>query len=328
MTSGENIPPTDEDIFRQPPMANQEHPSVDLLVAEALFPETSPNDSHEDLPAGDISAPEKYPWQFWTRLCNGLLRPKTLDLKSAMSDAFHLLVNPLKMYSENYKYNYSGRLSYSREDPSFLILVTGLLFLSSLAWYLVFPVRTNIILHVLLMVVVNFYVTGVVISSVFWLVINKVFNPEFGVTTAFSTVSRLNINYVDWNFCFDIHCNSFLVIWFLLYVMQFFFFRLLTSNWRTGIFVGDMLYYGAFIRYFVVTYYGFKSLPLNTDSYYTNGPSATSKNPRLIFKFIIFAVIIPLLIVGYILSIILRFNIVHVISEGFFRKDTFGRMYY
>lgn len=126
------------------------------------------------------------------------------------------------MYRSHYFYRQLSlsvdRLSYSRDDPSFLLLLTALLSLSAVAWGLVYSPHTRDILKlVVYMVLIDFYLTGLVIATVSWYLTNRLFNEHFEIG---GENNRSSVAYVEWEFCFDVHCNAFLVIWCMLYVVQ------------------------------------------------------------------------------------------------------------
>ncbi|QWU86732.1 hypothetical protein CA3LBN_000950 [Candidozyma haemuli] len=185
----------------------------------------------------------------WKRLLKRLFKPKTLDFETATWEVFHLIVNPRKMYRSNYTYKQqnSRRSSYARDDPSFLILLTALLSFSAIAWGLAYsPHFWDIVKLIINMVCVDFYVTGFFIATLSWLLTNKLANSSFSIPHAFSAASRYNVNYIDWTFCFDVHCNSFLMIWCLLYMLQFFLLPLINSKKSfVSLLLGNSLYFGA-----------------------------------------------------------------------------------
>ncbi|PVH19522.1 hypothetical protein CXQ85_003368 [Candidozyma haemuli] len=211
----------------------------------------------------------------WKRLLKRLFKPKTLDFETATWEVFHLIVNPRKMYRSNYTYKQqnSRKSSYARDDPSFLILLTALLSFSAIAWGAAYsPHFWDIVKLIINMVCIDFYVTGFFIATLSWLLTNKLANPQFSLQHAFSAASRYNVNYIDWTFCFDVHCNSFLMIWCLLYMLQFFLLPLINSKKSfISMLLGNSLYFGAVGYYFVITFYGFNSLPFfNSLTYYSS----------------------------------------------------------
>lgn len=319
MTSRGNLPYTYQDLFPHAAPSAREH-ATPALISGASFTDTLRNGSHHLTPARNLSQKTLSTWEHWRTLAKRLVRPKTLDFETATWEVFHLIVNPKKMYRSNYTYKHSGKLLYSRDDPLFLILVTGFLSVSAIAWGATYlPSVWDIIKLVVTMVVIDFYVSGAVIATISWIVANKLFNPSFSVYTAFTSASRLNINYIDWAFCFDIHCNSFLVIWCLLYLIQFFLLPVLTiKDSFLSILLGNTLYFGAVGHYFVVTFYGFNSLPFVSSSYYTRGSSAATTNPARILQMTILAGVIPVLAVAWLLSVLFRFNVAYTMVHNYF----------
>ncbi|GEQ71359.1 hypothetical protein JCM33374_g5042 [Metschnikowia sp. JCM 33374] len=319
MTSRANLPYTYQDLFPHAGNAPREHPTP-ASISGASFSDTIRNGSHHWTPARNLTAPVRSTWAHWRKLGKRLVRPKTLDFETATWEVFHLIVNPRKMYRHNYTYKHSGKSSYSRDDPSFLILVTGFLCVSAIAWGATYsPNFWDIGKLILTMVVFDFYVSGAVIATLSWIVSNKLFNPSFSVLAALSPASQYNINYIDWAFCFDIHCNSFLIIWCLLYLVQFFLLPALTHEYNfLSILLGNTLYFGAIGHYFIVTFYGFNSLPFVSNAYYTRGSPVATTNPARILQMIILAGVIPVLAIAWILSILFRFNVAYTMVHNYF----------
>lgn len=256
----------------------------------------------------------------WKRLLKRLFKPKTLDFETATWEVFHLIVNPRKMYRSNYTYKQqnSRRSSYARDDPSFLILLTALLSFSAIAWGLAYlPHFWDIVKLIINMVCVDFYVTGFFIATLLWLLTNKLANSLFSIPHAFSAASRYNVNYIDWTFCFDVHCNSFLMIWCLLYMLQFFLLPLINSKKLfVSLLLGNSLYFGAVGYYFVITFYGFNSLPFFNSLTVTR--SGAGVNPAKVLQLIIIAGILPILAIGWILTIVFRVNVAYTMVDNYF----------
>ncbi|OBA23305.1 UNC-50 protein [Metschnikowia bicuspidata var. bicuspidata NRRL YB-4993] len=318
MTSRGSLPYTYQDLFPHTATSAREQ-ATPALISAASFTDTLRSGNHHLTPARNLG-PEASTWAHWRKLAKRLVRPKTLDFETATWEVFHLIVNPRKMYRSNYTYKHSGKQLYLRDDPSFLILVTGFLVVSAIAWGATYlPSVWDIVKLVVTMVVFDFYVSGAVIATIAWIVSNKLFNPSFSVFTAFLRASRLNINYIDWAFCFDIHCNSFLVIWCLLYLVQFFLLPILTiKDSFLSMLLGNTLYFGAVGHYFVVTFYGFNSLPFVSNSYYTRDASSTTTNPARILQMTILAGVIPVLAIAWLLSVLFHFNVAYTMVHNYF----------
>lgn len=242
-------------------------------------------------------------------------KPTTLDFETAIWEVVHLIVNPKKMYRSHYYYKQQtttgGKFSYTRDDPSFLILLTLFLSATALGWGLAYsPHIGDIVKLIVYMVFIDFYLTGIVIATISWALTNKLFNNSVGFAR-----SRHNVNYIEWGFCFDIHCNSFLIIWCLIYLVQFLLLPLIRIKGSFfSLLLGNLLYFGSIGYYFVVTFYGFNSLPLISNS---AGMSGTS-NPAKLLQMIVLGGVLPVLGVLWVVSIALRFNVADTMVEIYF----------
>lgn len=248
------------------------------------------------------------------RMFRRIFKPTTLDFETAIWEIFNLIINPKKMYKTHYYYKQQstgGKSSYTRDDPSFLILLTGFLLVSAIAWGLAYSPRFwDIIKLILYMVVIDFYLTGCVIATISWFVTNRIFNN--GIMG-----SKYSLNYIEWGFCFDIHCNSFLVIWGLLYILQFLLLPILRiKNSFIAMFLGNSLYFGSVGYYFIITLYGFNSLPFITNTGINN--LNNSDNPARYLQLLIVAGILPLLALGWIIALAFRFNVAASMVETYF----------
>lgn len=241
------------------------------------------------------------------RLVHRLFKPTTLDFETAIWEIFHLIINPKKMYKTHYYYKQSTG-NYTRDDPSFLILLTSFLSVSAIAWGLAYsPYFVDIVKLILYMVVIDFYLTGFVISTVLWFIINRLFNSR----------SSSGLNYVEWGFCFDIHCNSFLIIWCLLYIVQFLLLPVLRIKESIfALFLGNSLYFGSVGYYFLITLYGFNSLPFVTSTGINN--YTNSENPARLLQLIIVTGILPALVIGWLISLGLGFNVAETMVKTYF----------
>jgi hypothetical protein len=62
---------------------------------------------------------------------------------------------------------------------------------------------------------------------------------------------------VEWAYAFDVHCNSFVPVYFILYVIQLFFLPLLLKHGWISLFIGNLMYCVAMIWYMTGTFLGF-----------------------------------------------------------------------
>lgn len=177
--------------------------------------------------------------------------PKALDFETATWEMFNLVFKPRKAFRSFY-YQRQTKHKWARDDPSFFILQIMLLSLSSIVWSVVYGHSFfGFIKMMINMVFVDFFFFGFAMATIFWLVLNqKLFK--------FRSAQE---SQVEWAYCFDVHCNAYLIIWCLLYFLQFLLLPLINLHKWIGIFIGNTLYCTAFAHYFVLTFYGYSQLP-------------------------------------------------------------------
>ncbi|PRT52674.1 Protein GMH1 [Wickerhamiella sorbophila] len=191
-----------------------------------------------------------------------LLQPPTLDFETAIWEMVHAVIAPRKVFKSMY-YRQQTRNQWARDDPSFVVLLTLLLVLAAVAWGLAYtPTFGGIIKLILYMVIVDFLAMGVLISSVLWFVASK-----FLVRPNQNPGTKL-----EWAYCFDVHCNAFLIIYVLLYVVQFVLLPIIDRDNWTCMFLGNTLYLVALSQYFVVTFVGYSYVPFLQHTDYLLSP--------------------------------------------------------
>lgn len=95
---------------------------------------------------------------------------------------------------------------------------------------------------------------------------------------------------LEWLYCFDIHCNAFLPVFLLLYVIQYFMLPILLMDHYLCLLLSVVLNIGALSYYHYLVCQGYSALPFlrNTE---------------------VFLAPVPLLVVLGIFSLVLRVNI-------------------
>lgn len=186
-------------------------------------------------------------------------KPPTLDFETAMWEIFYLIVSPKRVYRSLY-YHKQTKNRWARDDPSFVILLSLFLTLSAIAWGVAYsPSFLSILKLILYMVFIDFFIVGIIIATIGWFLANNFFKKRNSYGD--STIGAVSEGDLEWAYCFDIHCNSFLIIWVLLYMVQFILLPLLTMNNWFGLFLGNTLYFFSISYYFVITFYGYNALP-------------------------------------------------------------------
>ena len=176
--------------------------------------------------------------------------PKNLDFETAVWEMVHLIFKPRKAFRSFY-YQRQTKHQWARDDPSFFILQVGLLTLSSMVWSVVYGHTFFGFLRMMInMIFVDFFLYGFIVATIFWLILNR---PTFKFRSAVETQ-------VEWAYCFDVHCNAFLIIWVALYFMQFLLLPVIHLHRWIGLLVGNALYCFAFAHYFILTFYGYSQM--------------------------------------------------------------------
>ncbi|ODV77876.1 UNC-50-domain-containing protein [Suhomyces tanzawaensis NRRL Y-17324] len=253
------------------------------------------------------------------KMLKRLFKPTTLDFETAIWEIFHLIINPKKMYRSHYYYKQQttngGKFSYTRDDPSFLILLTVFLCISAIAWGIAYsPTVIDIVRLILYMVVVDFYLTGMVIATVSWFLTNRLYNSDFLRNNPFTrgglaTRASGSNGYIEWGFCFDIHCNSFLIIWCLLYMLQFLLLPLLRIKGSIiSLLLGNTLYFASIGYYFVMSLYGFSSLP----------GQRNGTDPVGSLQTVVLAGVLPLLGIAWLITVCFGFNVADAMVDTYF----------
>lgn len=174
----------------------------------------------------------------------------SLDFETALWEMANLLLRPKRVYKSLF-YQTQTRNKWSRDDPSFIIVLSFFLTISAVFWGVVYSNGVlGVLKLVLYMVVVDFWVLGAVIATISW----------FGVRKCLM-VDPKSEDMLEWSYCFDIHCNAYLIIWVSLYLLQFFILPILRFNNFFSTLLGNLLYLGALSYYSLITFYGYNALP-------------------------------------------------------------------
>ena len=145
---------------------------------------------------------------------------------------------------------------YARDDPGFLIILILNLFISSVCYSIAFghlsPVYIFNIFFIQTFLIL--FTTGILISLVCKIVIDRYFrNDEIG------TNKEQKIEYV---YAFDIHCNSFVPLYFFSGVIPFCLLPLVNGNGGfLQVLISNGLTFIGVLYYFYVTFMGYFSLP-------------------------------------------------------------------
>ncbi|KAF9350956.1 Protein unc-50 [Mortierella sp. AD094] len=181
-----------------------------------------------------------------------LFRFPHMDFQFALWQMVYLCITPRIVY-RNIHYHKQTKNQWARDDPAFMVILSGLLGFSAIAWGLVYGHgMMGILRMVLYMVFVDFVVIGVVVATVCWTIANRF----LARASVYSTDQS-----VEWQYAFDIHCNAFMPVIMLLYIIQMVFMKILVKEFWICTVLGNTLYMTAIVYYCYITFLGYNALP-------------------------------------------------------------------
>ncbi|KAI9478668.1 MAG: UNC-50 [Benjaminiella poitrasii] len=178
-----------------------------------------------------------------------LLKFPQMDFEFAFWQMVYLVISPKIVY-KNVLHHNQIKNRWARDDPAFLVLLASLLSVSAIAWGLVFGLGVvGIIKAILYMVFIDFVLVGCIISTFTWLFARCCLGRDEKHQTT------------EWAYAFDVHCNSFLPLFLILYIAQFILFNLLVLNNWGSLIISNFMYLIAAVWYCYGTFLGFNVLP-------------------------------------------------------------------
>ncbi|CAH0487758.1 unnamed protein product [Peronospora farinosa] len=193
--------------------------------------------------------------EYFTRV----LDYRQMDLDATFYQMVTLCVQPAKVYKSAY-YRKQTKNRWARDDPAFVVIQLMFLFMATFAWALAFRVDNmtryfSLLLHA---IVIEWLSFGLLISTCWWWITNHSLRQRnnHGMGDALYVEQR-----VEWQFAFDIHCNSFFILFLFLYVIQFLLAPMLTSDSFVMLLVGNLLYSLGWGFYTYITFLGYMALP-------------------------------------------------------------------
>ncbi|KAG0097829.1 Protein unc-50 [Podila epicladia] len=181
-----------------------------------------------------------------------LFRFPHMDFQFALWQMVYLCISPRIVY-RNIHYHKQTKNQWARDDPAFMVILSGVLCCSAVAWGLVYGHGMMGILRMMLyMVFVDFVVIGVVVATICWTIANRF----LARASVYSTEQS-----VEWQYAFDIHCNAFMPVIALLYIIQMVFMKVLVKDFWICSLLGNTLYMVAIVYYCYITFLGYNALP-------------------------------------------------------------------
>lgn len=185
-------------------------------------------------------------WKYLRRI----LHFRQMDFEFAFWQMIYLISAPQQVY-RNFQYRKQTKLQFARDDPAFLVLLSGWLVISTAGFALVLNLSFLEFFKLLLYVIfVDCIGVGLVVATFMWWLCNKhLIKPSFRESD------------VEWGFAFDVHLNAFFPILLILHFVQLFFYHLIINK---DLFVatlfGNTLWLVAIGYYIYITFLGYSSL--------------------------------------------------------------------
>ncbi|DAZ98802.1 TPA: hypothetical protein N0F65_000958 [Lagenidium giganteum] len=184
---------------------------------------------------------------------------RQMDLDATFYQMVTLCVQPSKVYKSAY-YRKQTKNRWARDDPAFAVIQLLFLLVATVAWAVAFRVTKlssylSLLFHA---VVVEWLGFGLVIATACWWIANNFLRlrGNQGIGDTFFVEQR-----VEWQFAFDIHCNSFFIMFLFLYVLQFLLIPVLASSSFLGMLTANLLYALGWGFYIYITFLGYMALP-------------------------------------------------------------------
>ncbi|OZJ06285.1 hypothetical protein BZG36_00815 [Bifiguratus adelaidae] len=178
-----------------------------------------------------------------------LWRFPQMDFEFALWQMLYLLIAPRRVYRNVY-YHKQTKNQWARDDPAFLVLLSGCISVSAIAWGLVYGTGfLSILKMILFMVLIDFVTVGAIVATFNWFVTNRFLTHRNNMHTIDQRV--------EWAYAFDVHCNAFFPLFLALYVVQFVFMPLLVHDNFVAKFVGNSMYLVAIVYYLYITFLGY-----------------------------------------------------------------------
>ncbi|PFH47717.1 hypothetical protein AMATHDRAFT_67054 [Amanita thiersii Skay4041] len=188
-----------------------------------------------------------------------------MDFELAAWQLTYLCLSPKRVYRNVY-FHKQTKNTWARDDPAILVLIAACLFVSAIAWAVVYSYSVAQAAKLaILMILRDYLLSGMIVASILWFISNRLLlSPPSHSTPADSRV--------EWAYAFDVHTNAFFPLYLTLYLAQLFLVPIvLKDNW-VCLWVGNTLYLAAFAQYTYGIYLGLNALPFLVRSEFLLSP--------------------------------------------------------
>ena len=171
-----------------------------------------------------------------------------MDSESALWQFYNLYMRPSAIHRMILTHRHTkGR--WSRDDPAFFILEIASSIILSIFWYIIPATSFSTITlfkSLFSFVVFDFGILGIVLSSIMWFSLN---NWGKAPRTTHSTDQD-----VEWRYCFDVFCNSFVAIlvdidigFVLVAILRYF-----SNGWLFRVFIPNTIVLAGIVHFIII----------------------------------------------------------------------------
>lgn len=181
-------------------------------------------------------------------------------------------------------YHSRTKHQWARDDPAVVVVLIYSILVASIAWSCAFAWRTplQVIGLFAYAACIDFLLLGMVLATISWWFANAYLHEQAHAADALDgsayarlapraavaawrppphATTRNGGEAVEWLYAFDIHCNAFVPIYFLLYALQYVLLPLLLRPGVTACLLSNALYACAFSAYYYLTFLGYSEMP-------------------------------------------------------------------
>lgn len=181
-----------------------------------------------------------------------IFKIRHMDFEFAIWQMIYLFISPKKVY-RNFSYHQATKRQWARDDPAFLVLFSGWLFIASIifsvALKLTFFEFIKLLFWVIFIDCIGF---GLLVAGLLSFFVNKYLRFPGG---------EKQKEGVEFGYAFDVHLNAFFPLLIILHVVQLLYTPLAHVSPFLGRFFGNSLWLIAFLYYFYITFLGYSALP-------------------------------------------------------------------
>lgn len=231
---------------------------------------------------------------------NKLQNRGVLDFDRAMWQFVYTLIQPRLVYKDSVFHKQTNS-KWAREDPAFIITLTMFMLAAAVAYGIAFsePVVEFGFL-VLEVVVIHLFLASAALATLAWALASTRLKSDAVSKHATGGAK------VEWLFAFEIQCNAFVPVFFLLYVVQFLLLPLLLQPGILALLFSNILYAAAASWYSYLLFLGYSVL----------------EGARVISGARVFLMLPPLVIVAFLIATVSGVNAsVLVLGTWFSRMD-------